>query len=140
MNQRANFSVSGGGKVARYYLAGTFNQDNGVLKVDGRNNFNNNIDLKSYLLRSNVNINLTKTTEVGVKLYGSFDDYTGPIAGGADMYRMVMRTNPVLFPAFFPVDEAHQYVRHIMFGNYDQASSYLNPYAEMVKGDRKSVV
>src|SRR3546814_3160218 len=46
MNQRANFSVSGGGKVARYYLAGTFNQDNGVLKVDGRNNFNNNIDLK----------------------------------------------------------------------------------------------
>src|SRR3546814_281188 len=56
MNQRANFSVSGGGKVARYYLAGTFNQDNGVLKVDGRNNFNNNIDLKSYLLRSNVNI------------------------------------------------------------------------------------
>src|SRR5690606_11019728 len=49
MNQRANFSVSGGGKVARYYLAGTFNQDNGVLKVDGRNNFNNNIDLKSYL-------------------------------------------------------------------------------------------
>src|SRR3546814_19197638 len=50
------------------------------------------------------------------------------------MYRMVMRTNPVLFPAFFPVDEAHQYVRHIMFGNYDLASSYLNPYAEMVKG------
>src|SRR5690606_13843658 len=52
MNQRANLSVSGGGKVARYYVAGTFNQDNGVLKVDRRNNFNNNIDLKSYLLRS----------------------------------------------------------------------------------------
>src|SRR3546814_15594968 len=50
------------------------------------------------------------------------------------MYRMVMRTSPVLFPAFLPVDEAHQYVRHIMFGNYVLASSYLNPYAEMVKG------
>lgn len=136
MNQRANFSVSGGGKVARYYLAGTFNQDNGVLKVDGRNNFNNNIDLKSYLLRSNVNISLTKTTEVGVKLYGTFDDYTGPIDGGADVYRRVMRTNPVLFPPYFPVDESHRYVRHIMFGNYDLASSYLNPYAEMVKGYR----
>src|SRR5690606_30282205 len=136
MNQRANFSVSGGGKVARYYLAGTFNQDNGVLKVDGRNNFNNNIDLKSYLLRSNVNISLTKTTEVGVKLYVTFDDYTGPIDGGADVYRRVMRTNPVLFPPYFPVDESHRYVRHIMFGNYDLASSYLNPYAEMVKGYR----
>src|SRR3546814_16547534 len=74
MNQRANFSVSGGGKVARYYLAGTFNQDNGVLKVDGRTNFNNNIDLKSYLIRSHVNINLTKTTQERVKLYGTFDN------------------------------------------------------------------
>lgn len=134
MNQRANFSVSGGGKVARYYLAGTFNQDNGVLKVDGRNNFNNNIDLKSYLLRSNVNINLTKTTEVGVKLYGTFDDYTGPINGGADLYRGVMRTNPVRFPAYYPENEAYKYVRHIMFGNYGQAANYLNPYAEMVRG------
>src|SRR5690554_2864215 len=42
MNQRANLSVSGGGKVARYYVAGAFNQDNGVLKVDPQNNFNNN--------------------------------------------------------------------------------------------------
>src|SRR5699024_10804000 len=57
MNQRANLSISGGGKVARYYVAGTFNQDNGVLKVDKRNNFNNNINLKTYSLRSNVNIN-----------------------------------------------------------------------------------
>src|SRR3546814_16843138 len=103
MNQRANFSVSGGGKVARYYLAGTFNQDNGVLKVDGRNNFNNNISLKSYLLRSNVNVNVTKTTEVGVRLYGSFDDYTGPIDGGKGLYEQVMRSNPVMFPAYYPV-------------------------------------
>src|SRR5699024_9140997 len=52
MNQRVNLNVSGGGKVARYYLAATFNQDNGVLKVDHVNNFNNNINLKTYELRS----------------------------------------------------------------------------------------
>src|SRR5690606_39079452 len=43
MNQRANLSVSGGGAVAKYYVAGAYNQDNGVLKVDQRNNFNSNI-------------------------------------------------------------------------------------------------
>lgn len=134
MNQRVNFSVKGGGKVARYYLAGTFNEDHGMLNVDKRNNFNSNIDLKSYLLRSNVNINVTKTTEVGVKLYGTFDDYTGPIDGGTQVYHNIMRTNPVLFPAYFPSDAAHQYVRHIMFGNYGIAGNYLNPYADMVKG------
>src|SRR5690606_2242002 len=81
MNQRANLNVSGGGKVARYYFAGTFNQDNGVLKVDPLNNFNNNIDLKTYLIRSNVNVNLTKTTKAGVRMYGSFDEYNGPLDG-----------------------------------------------------------
>src|SRR5690606_25800900 len=68
LNQRANLSASGGGKVASYYLSGTFNQDNGVLKVNGRNNFNNNVNLKTYSLRSNININMTKTTEVIVRL------------------------------------------------------------------------
>lgn len=133
VNQRANFNVSGGGQVARYYFAGTYNKDNGVLKVDPRNNFNNNIDLKSYLLRSNVNVNVTKTTEVGVRLYGSFDEYTGPIDGGAGMYRKVMRTNPVLFPAYYPTTEEYQYVNHIMFGGISMVN-YINPYADMVRG------
>src|SRR3546814_2649567 len=31
VNQRANFNVSGGGKVARYYFAGTYNKDNGEI-------------------------------------------------------------------------------------------------------------
>src|SRR3546814_867376 len=60
MNQRFNLNASGGGKKARYYLAATFNQDNGVLKVDNRNNFNNNIDLKNYQLRSNINVDITR--------------------------------------------------------------------------------
>ncbi|QEC51073.1 TonB-linked SusC/RagA family outer membrane protein [Anseongella ginsenosidimutans] len=134
-NQRANFSVSGGGKVARYYIAGTFNQDNGILDVDKRNNFNSNIDLKSYLLRSNVNIDLTKTTETIVRLYGSFDDYRGPVDGGDGLYRKIMRSNPVLFPAYFPEGASRTRVKHILFGNSNQGSgNFLNPYADMVKG------
>lgn len=136
MNQRANLNVSGGGKIARYYFAGTFNQDNGVLKVDKRNNFNSNIDLKNYLLRSNVNVNLTKTTEVGVRMYGSFDEYTGPLDGGKEMYKKVMRSNPVLFPAYYPKTERYNYVEHIMFGGTNAEEGFINPYADMVKGYR----
>ncbi|WP_237249518.1 SusC/RagA family TonB-linked outer membrane protein [Sphingobacterium faecale] len=135
MNQRANLNVSGGGSVARYYFAGTFNKDNGVLKVDPQNNFNNNIDLKSYLLRSNVNVNLSKSTEVGVRMYGSFDEYTGPISGGKEMYEMVMFSNPVVFPAYYPKDENSSHIQHILFGGSDKGN-YVNPYAEMVKGYR----
>lgn len=132
-NQRVNLNVSGGGKVARYFVAGSFSKDNGILKVDKKNNFNSNIDLKKYTLRSNVNIDITKTTELIVRLSGSFDDYTGPIDGGSGMYNKVMRSNPVLFPAYYPVDDNHRFVKHIMFGNYNEGE-YLNPYADMVRG------
>ncbi len=133
MNQRVNLNVSGGGKVARYYVAGSYNQENGILKVDNRNNFNSNIDLKIYTLRTNVNINVTESTEMNVRLSGTFDDYTGPIDGGTSLYRKVMRTNPVLFPAYYPVDEDHKFVKHILFGNYEDGN-YPNPYADLVKG------
>lgn len=133
MNQRVNANISGGGKVARYYIAATFNNDNGLLKVDKRNNFNNNIDLKKYVLRSNVNINITKTTEAIIRLHASFDDYNGPINGGSEVYNQIMNTSPVLFQPYYEPDKENEGSYHILFGNYDNGS-YLNPYAEMVKG------
>lgn len=137
INQRGNFSVSGGGGVANYFIAGSFTQDNGILNVDKRNNFNNNIDLKTYNLRSNIGLKVTKTTDVMVRLYGSFDDYTGPITSGTQMYRNVMRSNPILFPAYYPVDDEHFGVNHILFGNAERGQ-YLNPYADMVRGYKQS--
>ncbi|MDR1370384.1 MAG: TonB-dependent receptor [Dysgonamonadaceae bacterium] len=135
--QRVNLNASGGGKVARYYLAATFNQDNGNLKVDKRNNFNNNIQLRTYSLRSNINFNLTKTTAAALKVNGTFDDYTGPINGGTEVYKQVMHANPVLFPPYYAPDQAYAATNHILFGNNGGQSgtaSYINPYAEMVKG------
>ena len=143
LTERANLNISGGGKIARYYIAGSYNLDNGILNVDQRNNFNSNIKLKSYQLRSNININLTKTTEVVVRLAGSFDDYTGPIDGGAGMFRKILSSNPVLFPAYFPASVLPN-INHILFGNNSNSTTsgsggiptanYINPYADMVKG------
>ena len=132
--QRVNLNASGGGTVARYYLAATFNQDNGNLKVDKRNNFNNNVRLRTYSFRSNINIKMTKTTDASLRIVGSFDDYTGPMNGGAEVYRQVVRTNPVLFPPYFEPDAANEEVSHILFGNYSDQANYVNPYAEMVRG------
>ena len=133
MNQRANFSVSGGGAIARYYVAASLSNDNGNLKMDKRNNFNTNIDLKKYVIRSNININITKTTEAVIRLHATFDDYTGPLDGGAGLYSKVMQANPALFKPYYEPDETNRYAKHILFGNYGKAD-YINPYAEMLKG------
>jgi TonB-linked SusC/RagA family outer membrane protein len=134
LNSRFNFSANGGGQIARYYLAGTINTDNGILNVDKRNNFNNNVRFNRISLRSNVNINATKTTEVIVRLNGNFDDYTGPVDGGETLFKKAMQTNPVLYPKYYEPDVRNANSKHILFGNAGRNANYLNPYADMVKG------
>jgi len=135
LNHRHNLNVSGGGKVARYYVAGSYAQDNGVLKVDPINNFNSNIDLKSYTLRANVNIDLTKSTELIVRLNGNFDDYNGPVEGGSAIYNDVIRTSPVDFLPYYPKDDKWWFTKHIMFGRPGElGEGFINPYANMVSG------
>ena len=139
VNQRANLNISGGGTVARYYIAASISKDNGILKVDKRNNFNNNIDLKKYLIRSNININLSRSTEAIIRLHGTFDDYTGPIMGGNDMYRSILNVSPVRFPAYYEPDKHYQGFNRILFGGGQTSGNnmYMNPYAELVKGYRE---
>ncbi|WP_233524377.1 SusC/RagA family TonB-linked outer membrane protein [Mucilaginibacter conchicola] len=145
--QRADMSVSGGGGVARYYVSGSYNVDHGVLREDIRNNNNNNINFRNYQLRSNVNVNLTKSTELVLRLSGTFNEYNGPLTSDAsfstDLYNIAMHTSPVLFPAFYPADEANQNTQHILFGNAPAAGSsasnavaYLNPYAALLRGHK----
>lgn len=147
VNQRFNMNLTGGGKGAQYYIAASFNQDNGVLKQNDKNTFDNNIKLKSYEIRSNVTVNLTPTTTAVVRTSGNFDDYNGPIGGfdangnringGSVVFNSVLKSNPVLFPAVFDPSDS-PYDNHPLFGNalISQASNtfYNNPYATMVSG------
>ncbi|MBF4470530.1 TonB-dependent receptor [Flavobacterium sp. HJJ] len=146
-NQGYNISASGGSEKAQYYVASTYNIDNGVLRVDNLNNFNSNIKLRNYSFRSNVNMKLTPTTEAIVRLYGQFDDYTGPlggndangnwVSGGGNIFNKAVWSNPVAFPAAYP-RELLPYIEHPLFGGAvtgnGSTTLLTNPYAEMVKG------
>jgi TonB-linked SusC/RagA family outer membrane protein len=140
INQSYNLNINGGTSRARYYIAATYNQDNGVLKVDPINNFNSNIKLKNYSVRTTVNLNLTNTTEMIIRMYGQFDDYNGPIGGGTSTFNNAIWSNPVAFPAVYPQDKL-PYIQHPLFGSAQTLGAngltntlYVNPYAEMVKG------
>ncbi|WNH10620.1 SusC/RagA family TonB-linked outer membrane protein [Thalassobellus suaedae] len=141
-NQGYNLSASGGGDKARYYVSGTYNVDNGVLNVEGINNFNNNIKLRNYSLRSNIDMNLTSTTTAAVNIYGQFDDYTGPVGGGGRIFNLALWSNPVKFPKVYP-SSFLPFVDHPLFGgaqasNNTGSAVLINPYAEMVRGYQTS--
>jgi TonB-linked SusC/RagA family outer membrane protein len=139
-NQAYNLNINGGSNRARYYIAGTYNQDNGILKGDEANAFSSNIKLKNYSIRTTVNMNLSPSTELIVRVYGQFDDYRGPVAGGGGTFTNALWSNPVRFPAVYPSDKL-PYIEHPLFGSDRtftsgglSSSLYVNPYAEMIKG------
>ena len=136
-NRKANMNINGGGNIAQYYLAVSYNNEKGLLNVDDLNNFNNNIDINRYNLRANVNLNLTKTTRVAVKFYSLFDRYNGPVDDADDIFGSVMRANPVNFPEYYEKDDETRYLNHILFGNKGNGG-FPNPYANMVRGYRDS--
>lgn len=139
--KRANFSVQGGSDVTKYYMAGSYSRDNGILQVNPVNNFNSGMKFENYQLRSNVNVKITKTTEAVVRLWGNFNDYTGPITGDAsglatDLYSRALHTSPVAFPAYYAPDANNINTKHILFGSaYGNDGSLLNnPYASLMYG------
>lgn len=97
-------------------------------------------------MRSNINIDLGKTTELVVRLSGNFSEYNGPLAtdGGfsTDLYNIAVHTSPVIFPAYFPADAANQNAQHILFGNTGgtgvNSILYNNPYAALLRGHKNS--
>ncbi|WP_308992054.1 TonB-dependent receptor [Mariniflexile litorale] len=143
LSTRFNLNVRGGGDKVRYYVAGSYSSDSGLLKNDNANGFNNNIKFNQYLLRSNINMDLHQNTEMIVRLHATIDDLRGPLQGGNAIYNAAVRTSPVRFPAVFDPTEALEGIPHIPFGN-DQGPrlgsgtqtgpTWYNPYAELQRG------
>lgn len=139
--RRANFNVSGGNTLAKYYVAGSYSRDNGILQVNPVNNFNSGMKFENYQLRANTSIKASSTTELGIRLWGNFNDYTGPISNqgnsfATDLYSQVLHSNPVAFPAYYLPDSANKNTSHILFGNAINQTGNLqsNPYASLMYG------
>ncbi|RKO73707.1 TonB-dependent receptor [Sphingobacterium puteale] len=137
LNSRLNANVSGGGSKATYYLSGTANVDNGILKTIDLNGFNTNVKARNFELRSDVTFKATPTTDIKVRTTGQFSDYNGPIGGGAEIFNRILYANPVMFPAIYP-REFSPNVKHPLFGNKfvngQPGVFYNQPYAYALSG------
>jgi len=140
-NTRVNLNVSGGGQLATFYVAGGYEHETGLLNVDPLNNYNSNISINRFDIRSNVNFKLTPTTTLETQVSGRFERQTGPWENMNDtqattrIYNDIMNSNPVDFPAVYAPDAANQYDTWTLFGNtYTDGALKANPYADMTNG------
>ncbi|WP_346236888.1 TonB-dependent receptor [Niabella insulamsoli] len=126
-------NISGGTQMATYSISGDFSTDNGLLKVSPINDFNSNVRFNVYNLRSNISLNITKTTSLKARLNLNVQDYNGPPVTGSEAFGLALRSNPVLFQPVYTPPESMSWIRHPMFGNYAEGG-YTNAYAEIVRG------
>jgi TonB-linked SusC/RagA family outer membrane protein len=135
INEKAYVSVSGGGQVATYHVSGGMDHETGLLKVDTKNNFNNNISINRANLRSNVVFKVSSSTTLDTRISGRFERYNGPYISANDIFKQIMWSNPVDFPFVYEPDEENKFAEHALFGStLIGGQMKVNPYASMIQG------
>lgn len=75
---RYNLNTSGGGNNARYFLAVDYLDQQGLLKTSDKNSYNTNSDFKRYIVRTNIDVDLTKNLMVNLNLFGRIENGNSP--------------------------------------------------------------
>lgn len=132
-NQRANVNVQGGGSRVTYFLSLQANHDTGLMNTPKNYFYDTNFNTWEYNFQNNISYKLSNTTTVDLRIMTQMGHRNGPEYSTADMYKSVMATNPVSFPAAFPAQEGDR--GHVRFGNIVLIPGVYgeNPYANMLK-------
>jgi TonB-linked SusC/RagA family outer membrane protein len=137
-NQTVNMNVIGGGPKVTYFMNVGINNDNGMLRSDPQNTFDNNVSQQRYTFKGNISAQLTPTTKASLRLNTQIVTYTGSRKSTADIYTELFESPSVLFPAYFPntINADHTLFGNMQGGPQPQygVNTYRNPYMEMVTG------
>lgn len=98
--QRYDLSIRGGGNVARYYVGLEYQKQQGQFKESDINQYSTNNDFRNYAVRSNVDVNLTPKTLLGIHLFGRIIDSSQPGARTDSIFRNILYTPNNAYPIF----------------------------------------
>lgn len=98
---RASLNISGGGSTARYYISGSYYNEQGMYKTRDYNSYNTNVDYKRYNYRANVDVNITKTTVIELGIGGWLGISNGPTTKTEDIWKSLGALVPVRVPIMY---------------------------------------
>ena len=122
-SQAYNLNVTGGGRVAQYFVSLGYYSENGLFKTSDANSYNTNFKYNRYLITSKVNINVTDEFKVSMSLMGRIEEGNQPGGisgtGYSDLLSNVWQTPNNAYPVLNPN------------GTYGGSASYTqNLYAQ----------
>lgn len=99
---RATLSMNGGGKLARYFISGSYQDQQGMYKVDdAMKDYNTNTNYRKWTYRLNLDVDITKTTLLKVGLSGSLRKQNDPGSGTDAIWSALMGYNSIMMPVTY---------------------------------------
>lgn len=99
---RYTLHASGGSTFARYFVSLEHFNQTGLLKENNDNSYNTNNDLKSYTIRSNVDLTITPKLSAGIHLFGRILNANDPGASTNSIFSALLTTPNNAYPVFNP--------------------------------------
>lgn len=95
----ANISFSGGSDNVRYFVTGRYTGENGRYRTSSsENKYNTNSTYERWNYRTNVDMNLTRTTVLSVGVGGWLVNRTSPSSSSGDIWQSFASYTPVTAP------------------------------------------
>lgn len=130
-------SGQGGGKFARYFISLGLSNEGAAYKVDKSSKYKSDVAYNTYNYRTNLDLNLTKTTSLyfGVEGYVSIKNSPG-LANTDDLWAAQSQLTPLTIPLMYSTGEVPAYGANNNYSPYvmlnETGSSSNQTYTGMV--------
>ena len=137
-NSHISADVSGGTELLRYrFILGVYNES-GIIATDPDAAFDSELKLTKYNVRSNIDLNLTKSTLFTFSIGGYMQDRHAPGSNVSSILQYALEIPPIVHPAVysngkFPIqsNRANPYVMATQTGYKDNYKSQLQSVATL---------
>ena len=137
-NSHISADVSGGTELLRYrFILGVYNES-GIIATDPSAAFDSELKLTKYNVRSNIDLNLTKSTLFTFSIGGYMQDRHAPGSNVSSILQYALEIPPIVHPAVysngkFPIqsNRANPYVMATQTGYKDNYKSQLQSVATL---------
>ncbi|WP_242691646.1 SusC/RagA family TonB-linked outer membrane protein [Desertivirga arenae] len=95
-----SLNVNGGLKNARYALALSYMNQEGMFKSSDQFDYKTNLEQNRYLINSNVDVDVSKNFSIGLQVFGRIQDGRQPGAGTNNILNKLYTTPNNVYPVF----------------------------------------
>lgn len=100
-NQRVNVNVNGGSPVLRYNVTASVYNERGIMERDDSQSWDGSTKLTRYNVRSNVDVDITKTTLLKINIGGYLQRQNKVNHDIEDLFNVAFNTPPFVHPTIY---------------------------------------